>query len=118
MLLTLHRIFLLVLLIASFGGLIYQAPVATPWPVVAFMALAIYLPLLIFCLPVWSADSRFLMWFSFVLLFYFGGFSMQILSEPPLFYWVFARLLAAIGIFTTSMLLIKQQQRMRKHAAK
>lgn len=114
MLLTLHRLLLLALFIAAIGGLVHQAPAGTPWVVVATMMLITYLPLLVFAIPAWLADSRFLLWFSFVLLFYFGGFSMQAMSEAPLFYWVLARLAAVVGLFTTSMLLIKQQQRARK----
>lgn len=117
MLLLSHRLLLVLLFAASIGGLIQQAPPDTPWVVIGTMALITYLPLLVFAIPAWSADSRLLLWFSFVLLFYFGGFSMQTMSDAPLFYWVMARLVAVVGLFTTSMFLIKQQQRARKTAA-
>lgn len=114
MLLILHRVLVIALFVAALGGLIIQAPAGTPWVVVGTMALITYLPLFVFAMPAWLADSRYLLWFSFVLLFYFGGFSMQTMNEAPLFYWVLVRLAAVVGLFTTSMLLIKQQQRARK----
>ena len=106
-----HRLLLLLLLFAAFGGLVQQAPAQTPTLVTALMATIIYGPLLIFLRPAWRADPRQLLWFCILLMFYFCGYSLQIMTTAPLIYWVIARLLLVIGLFTTSSLLIRQTKK-------
>lgn len=106
--LTLHRTLIILLLIAAFGGFINQAPAHTPALVVTLMGAIIYGPVLIFLRPAWRADPRQLLWFCILLMFYFCGYSLQIMTSAPLFYWVLARLLVVISLFVTSSVLIKQ----------
>jgi len=106
-----HRTLLLLLLIAAFGGLALQAPTETPILVTALMGAIIYGPLLIFLRPAWRADPRQLLWFCILLMFYFCGYSLQIMTSAPLIYWVIARLLLVIGLFTTSSFLIRQTKK-------
>jgi len=106
--LLLHRLLLLFLLVAALGGFILQAPANTPTLVMVLMGAVIYGPLLIFVRPAWRADPRQLLWFCILLMFYFCGYSMQVLSPAPLIYWVIARLALVVALFTTSSLLIRR----------
>lgn len=110
MLLLLHRLLLVLLLVASIGGLIIQAPENTPPLSIVVMMLVLYLPLFIFFLPAWLADSRHLLWFCIVLLFYFCGFSTQVMSPEPLIYWIVARIALVVGLFATSSFLIRSRK--------
>lgn len=106
--LILHRILIILLLITAFGGFLYQTPAQTPALVITLMAAIIYGPVLIFLRPAWRADPRQLLWFCILLMFYFCGYSLQIMTSAPLLYWVIARLLIVISLFASSSILIKK----------
>lgn len=87
------------LLIASIGGLWWQAPAEAGTASRLIMAGTIYLPLLICGLGVLLRDARLLTWLCFILLFYFCGYVTQAM-EPDL------RLLALVRVLLVTLLFI------------
>lgn len=93
------RVFHLLLLVVTIGGLLWKAPPEAPLAATAIMTL-IYAPLVLFLPATLGGDRRLLTWFCFLLLLYFCGFVMQAVEPPP------ERTLALIRIGVIAVLFI------------
>ncbi|MEY1662447.1 DUF2069 domain-containing protein [Isoalcanivorax beigongshangi] len=110
MLKPLNLFWYLALMVSGIGGLLWSAPPDTPWLVQALMTLVLYGPLLLFAVGVCRHDARLLTWLCFVLLFYFCGFTVQLLDPPPRSWIAAVRVLCTVALFTTSVVLIRRQR--------
>ena len=109
LLLNLNRLFFFLLLVAGIGGLWGLAPPDVPGIAKVFMTLLLYTPLLLFIPAALHGSARQLTWLSFVLMFYFCGYVIQLFYPPPMLYLAILRVALVCALFTTSLLLIRSQ---------
>ena len=110
MTLQLNRLFFVLLMVTGIGGLWWMAPPDTPLVAKLFMTAILYGPLLVFTGGALRGSPRLLTWLSFVLMFYFCGFVIQLFYPWPMSGLAAARLMALVGLFITAMLLIRAGQ--------
>lgn len=98
----LNTLTLLLLIAVGIGSLLWLAPPSALDSMAArvIAATVLYAPLLLFVPAAFSNDRRLLTWLCFLLLFYFCGYTTQLLDAPP------ARTLAVLKLSLTVVLFV------------
>lgn len=83
MILLLLRLSYLFLLAMGLFSLFVLAPANVPLISTLIIAVVLYLPLTLMAPAVVSGDKRLATWLCFLLLFYFCGYTVQLMNPPP-----------------------------------
>lgn len=110
MILNLLRASYALLLLVGITGLFSLAPPDAHWLSTLIIALVLYVPLLIMAPAMSDGNKRQCTWLCFILLFYFCGYTVQLLDPPPVRTLAISKTSLTVVMFVLAAMQIRQGQ--------